>query len=45
MIVELGARQRGRILSPVRVAAPRRSQPRSLTMMILLAVLDRKSVV
>ncbi|AWJ92897.1 hypothetical protein Sp245p_23975 (plasmid) [Azospirillum baldaniorum] len=39
MIVELGARQRGRILSPVRVAAPRRSQPRSLTMMILLAVL------
>ncbi|MBK4721652.1 hypothetical protein JJL56_22625 [Azospirillum sp. YIM DDC1] len=39
MIVELGARQRGRILSPVRAAAPRRALPRSLTVMILLAVL------
>ncbi|KAA0684535.1 hypothetical protein [Azospirillum brasilense] len=39
MIVELGARQRGRILSPVRAAAPHRALPRSLTVLILLAVL------
>lgn len=39
MIVDLGSRRRGRILSPLRAAAPRRALPRSLTTLILLAAL------
>ncbi|MDQ2104345.1 hypothetical protein [Azospirillum isscasi] len=39
MIVDLAARQRGRILFPVRAAAPRRALPRPLIVLTLLAVL------
>lgn len=39
MILDLAARQRGRILFPVRAAAPRRALPRSLIVLILLAAL------
>lgn len=39
MIVDLAARRRGRILSPVHVAAPRRTVARLLVVLALLAIL------
>ncbi|MCW2238769.1 O-antigen ligase family protein [Azospirillum canadense] len=39
MIIDLAARRRGRILRPVRAAAPHRAVPRSLVVLLLLGIL------